>query len=374
MIRAFGMRSRSLNRGLTVIELVIAVALLALLMISVFGVIRGFIGVWDKSESRRMRVEESSAVGELLAKDLVAMDGGGRGDLVAEWIPYDTDDDGAADALWPRLRFVRHASVAELARLQARSKEKLPDQGLLEVAWCVVPAYKGKKEVDHRSEGLLLRGERIATPRDEVNPLPAAAREVSYFDPRFFSRNGEPTPGALNEVTGGVLWFGLEFATQTTTLRDGWHLGHQLSDACTSWDAWRKQRPNALVHVWNEPGAGMPKAKKRALLPRRVKIELEFERPKEAQRRTRLSELLAVGVNTMRVDDDQRLPTTSGAFVKIDGEWLKIGGSATGRSVGVQRAMRGTRAANHERGALIHFGEMYFREVPIHLSQEDWDL
>ena len=76
-------RVQSKKRGLTVIELVIAVGLLAVLMISVFAVMRGFIGVWDKSESRRARIEECSAVGELFARDLAQMDGGGRGDLVA---------------------------------------------------------------------------------------------------------------------------------------------------------------------------------------------------------------------------------------------------------------------------------------------------
>jgi transposase len=371
MIRAPLIHGRTRARGLTIIELVIAVGLLALMMVSVFGVMRGFIDVWDKSEIRRGRVEEASAVGEMLSKDLVQLDGGARGDLVAEWVAFDVDGDGTLESLWPRLLMVRHASIAELARLQARSKEKLPDQGLLEVAWCVVPAYKGKKEIDRRSEGLLLRGERIATPHDASTA--AQGGELSYFDPRFFAKNGEPTPGALNEVTAGLLWFGMEYATQTTILRDGWHEGDQLADACRSWDAWRKARPNAALHVWNEPGAGMPKAKKRALLPRRVKVELEFERPKDAQKRTRLSELLVSGANTMRVDDDQRLPKTEGAFVKIDGEWMKLS-SVSGRTVGVQRGMRGTRAANHELGARIHFGETYTREIPIRLSQEDWDL
>ena len=373
MIPARLSKSLASQRGLTVVELVVAVGLLALLMVSVFAVMRGFIGVWDKSETRRARVEESSALGEILANDLVQMDGGSRGDLLAEWIAFDTDGDGASDALWPRLRLVRHASEAELARLRFRSKDPNQGQGLIEVVWTVVPAYKGKQELDRRSEGLVMRGERLATPRDDPNAPRVQGKELSYFDERFFSASGEPTPGTLSEVSGGVLWFGLEFATQTTTLRDGWHPGDQLSDSCFSWDAWRKKRPNTLLHVWNEPGAGMPKAKQRALLPRRVKLELEFERPKQAQKRTRLAEFLALGANTMLVDDEKRLPTTSDTFVKIDGEWLKLS-APSGRNVSVQRGMRGTRAANHDRGARIHFGETYRREIPVRLSQEDWDL
>ncbi len=372
MIRTSESTEHNSRRGLTVVELVIAVGLLALLMISVFGVLRGFIDVWDKSETKRSRVEEASAIGEMLANDLVQLDGGGRGDLVAEWIPFDGDADGATDSWWPRLLLVRHASQAEITRLQARSTEKVPGQGLLEVAWSVVPAYKGKEQPDRRSEGLVMRSERIATARDP-GALPDPTAELSYFDPRFFSKAGEAPAGALNEVSGGVLWFGLEFATQTTLLKDGWKAGTELSNSCFSWDAWRKERPNKLVHAWNEAGAGMPKAKNRALLPRRVKLELEFERPKEASRRTRLTEFLALGATTMRVEDEQRLPKTAESFVKIDGEWLKLG-AVSGRTVSIQRAMRGTRAANHDIGARIHFGETYRREVPIRLSQEDWDL
>jgi len=202
--------------------------------------------------------------------------------------------------------------------------------------------------------------------------------EASYYysRPQLSVRgaaNGQPVPGTLDEVTSGILWFGLQFATQTTSLEGGWKLGDRLANAASSWDAWRKQRPDAGLHVWNEPGAGMPKAKSRALLPRRIRLELEFERPREAQRRTRLSEILPLEGNTMLVEDPDRLPKSSGAFVKLDGEWLRLGGNS-GRTVSVQRGMRGTQAANHERGTRLHFGESYVREIPIRLSQEDWDL
>jgi hypothetical protein len=355
---------------LTVIELVIAMGLLALLRVSVFGVMRGFIDVWNKSEVRRARVEESSSVAELLANDLVQLDGGPRGDLVAQWVAFDTDGDGATDSFWPRLLMVRHASEAELSRVKSRSSEPTPDQGLLEVAWVVVPAFKGKTEVDRRSEGLVLRGERIVPPQ-QAQELPGA--DLSYFDKRFFAQSGMPVPGALDELTSGILWFGLEFATQTTILNDGWKLGDRLANSASSWDAWRKARPDVALHAWNEAGAGMPKAKQRALLPRRVRLELEFERPREALRRTRLSEVLLMEGTTMLVDDPQRLPQTANAFVKLDGEWLRIG-SSNGRTVSVQRGMRGTKASNHQIGARVHYGETYVREIPIRLSQEDWDL
>lgn len=370
--RARRTEARRAARGLTLVELVIAIGLFTLLMTAVFAVMRGFLGVWDKSEARRARVEECSAIGELLASDLAQLDGGGRGDLVCEWIPFDADADGASDSFWPRLRLVRHASEAEIARLQTRSAEKSRGQGLVEVAWVVVPAYKGSKEADRRSEGLLLRGERIASPRD-ASGEPVDTGGTSYFDPRFFSRSGEPTPGALAEVSGGLLWLGLEFATQTTSLVDGWKLGKDLEHALPSWDAWTRNRPDAAIHEWNVPAGGLPRAKGRALLPRRVRVELEIERPRDARRRTRIAEFLPLGATTMVVEDASRLPVGESGLVKIDGEWLRFSAPA-GRTVSVQRGMRGTRPANHERGALLHFGDVYVREVPIGLSQEDWNL
>jgi hypothetical protein len=233
----------------------------------------------------------------------------------------------------------------------------------------VVPAYRGKQEPDRRAEGLILRGERIVDTRTAAGPQAS----VSFFDPRFFTRGGEPTPGVLNEVSGGLLWMGLEFATQTTYLHEGWKLGSGLEHAATSWDGWNRGRPDAKRHFWNEPGTGMPRAKDRVLLPRRVRLELEFERPRDIKRRTRIVEALVPTDASLRVDDGDRLPKELGTFVRIDAEWMKLTGK-TGDHAAVQRAQRGTQAVAHDVGALVHYGDTFVREVPINVTQEDWNL
>jgi pilin/secretion family protein with methylation motif len=355
---------RGRARGLTLVELVVAMGLFALLMIAVFDLLRSFLSLWDKNENRRALVEESSGVTELLASDLCALEPGPRGDLLAEWVFFDTDADGVSEALWPRLRFVRHATPAELARLQARvpPERRVEGEGLIEVCWCVVPAYRGKQEPDRRAEGLILRGERIV-----------GSDERSFFEESFFGRSGDPTPGALGEVSGGLLWLGLQFATQTSDLRNGWRLGAELDHTGASWDGWNRKRPDATRHAFNEPGAGMPKARERVILPRRIRAEVEFERPVDVKRRTRLSRLVAPEDSALDVDDADRLPEREGAFLRVDSEWMQIT-SILGRSATVKRAQRGTQAVAHERGAMLHWGEIFVREIPIRVEQEDWNL
>jgi hypothetical protein len=166
---------------------------------------------------------------------------------------------------------------------------------------------------------------------------------------------------------------GVQFATQTTILHDGWKLGDRLEHAATSWDGWNKNRPDAKRHYWNEPGAGMPRAKERVLLPRAVRLELEFERPRDVKRRTRIAEALAATDQSARVEDVERLPKTLPAFVRIDAEWMRLTG-VSGNDIAIERAQRGTQAVAHPAQAMLHFGETFVREVPIGVAQEDWNL
>ena len=98
---------QSKRRGLTLLELVLAVGLFAILSLAVFRLLEGTLGTWRKSEVRRNQMETCTAVLELLAKDISSLEGGARGDLLVEWETFDTNADGHREALWPRLRFLR---------------------------------------------------------------------------------------------------------------------------------------------------------------------------------------------------------------------------------------------------------------------------
>ena len=291
------------------------------------------------------------------------LENGPRGDILCEWVHFDTTGDGARDMFWPRFRLVRHASPAEIARLAP--DKQVESEGLLEVAWAVLPAHgvqACKEDSALRTEGVVWRGERIVD--DEG---------VSIFEDSFFRQDHRPPTGSLYEVTGGVLWLGASFATLTTVLHRGWTFGDGLADASNSWDAWRSARPDLTISSWNQAGAGMPNARDRALLPRRVRFEIEIERGADLRSRTRLDKAATVRDTQLFVRDVARLPRGEGQFVKVGSEWMELKG-ALGEAMTVRRGARGTLATAHGPGEVVHWGFRLVREVPIPMHQEDWDL
>jgi hypothetical protein len=349
--------------GMTLVELIVAAGLMTILLVALLNLIDDFLALWDKSEVRRATVEEASGVTELLAADLVALEPGPRGDLLAEWVFFDTDGDGVAETKWPRLRLVRDVSPREIALMQQGQSEKPLGQGLIEVVWAVLPARSQAANLDLRAEGSLWRGERLVG--DEQG--------LSFFDERYISTTGQPTPGTTQDVSRGVLWLGMAFASQTTSLYDGWSLGAALESAWPSWDAWLRKRANFERHTWNEFGAGMVLPAERPLLPRRLRLELEIEREKDLKRRTRLSALLEPAESRLALDDSTRVPSERGRHVLVDAEWMEIL-SVSGSGASVRRGARGTTPAMHKRGSLVHWGETLVRELPLSIQQEDWGL
>lgn len=245
------------------------------------------------------------------------------------------------------------------------SGDKLAGEGLIEAIWAVLPTNPGTRDPARRAEGTLWRGERIYGP--------ARGADVSFFDPKYISAGGAPRPGSTSEVSSNVLWLGLAFATQTSRLDGEWKLGRELEDCWPSWDAWQRGRANADRHEWNEPPAGMPAAKDRPLLPRRVRLELELERDTDLKHRTRVARFVAKGDASIEVEDGRKLPRSGGAMLLVDAEWMELT-SVAGDTASVRRGRRGTQPAPHEPGALLHWGQTFVREVPIVLHQEDWDL
>jgi len=365
------MTQRLHRRGVTLVELLLALAIFSFLAIAVFQILDRSLSLWRRTETRRGLLAQASAVSDLLARDLSGLEGGPRGDLVAEWVLYDTDGDGVAETKWPRLRLVRQASAADVQRLQQEARAEagqgesatpppMPGEGLVEVLWLVVPA--SLTDPSARAEGELWRKERLVTD----------AASKSFFAPDFLGKSNR-APAAADEVGGGCLWLGMLFATQTSNVHDGWKAGPELDGAATSWDAWAKRRPDKDVHPWNEPGAGMPRVKDRPLLPRRVRVELELERPSDRQRRTKVTSVVETGDTSIQVDDGDKVPREEGSFVLVDAEWMRVR-SVDGRNLTVERGQRGTKTVMHAPGALVHYGLKVVREIPVATYREDWNL
>jgi len=352
--------SATKTRGFTLIEVVLALGLLSILFLALVRLLDTSLSIWGRTEASRELFEIGGAVMDLVDEDLVGLETAKRGDFVGDWAAFDIDSNQIAGLYWPRLRFVKQASAAQLARLQDRTTADPHRRDLVEVCWALLPP-RGASD-DQRALGILWRGERRVADQDSL----------SFFDERFFGEGGRPVPGALEEVTGGILWFEILYAAQTTSLSKGWNVGVQIPDAATSWDAWNRDRPDAELTDWNARHLGMPRAKDVPLMPRRVRVSMELERPSELKRRTRLTRLFTNEETTMVVGDGSRLPEP-GSMLLVDEEWMLLR-SVNGSRASVQRGRRGTRPTAHKPGTMVHHGSRVVREIPIAGLREDWDL
>jgi len=367
------MRLARKRAGLTLLELMCAVAILAVLMVLVFQLIDRTLGVWRRSETRSSLLEQAASVADLFAHDLRGLENGAQGDLVLEWVRFDTDGDGVAESYWPRLRLVRQGSSAEVARLSEelerasgapRTAEGQPRvlraaPGLIESIWLVAPA--SLSDADARAEGILWRGERLV----------ADATSKSFFAPDFLGSSGRPPAGATEELTGGILWMQVFLAAQTSVVHERWHAGLEPGDAAASWDAWAKDRPDPSFLSWNQKHPGVRPAHGRPALPRRVRLELEIERESDRTRRTRLVAVADQADGRLALDDGSRMPEP-GAYVRIGAEWMLVS-SLDGDSAAVVRGQRGTTPRTHARGTLVHWGAPLTRELSVTTCREDWN-
>ncbi len=340
------------RRGFTLVELLLALSLLSILIVALVGLIDTSLRIWGRSESQRDLVEVSSGVLELLGRDLTAIEGGPRGDLVGDWWTFDVDGDAVAGAPFARLRLVKRPSPAELVR---RFPGRI-DGDLVEVTWALMP------EPDGGGLGMLLRGERLV----------GDDQRLSIFDPAFFNQAGKPPAGALELVTGGVLWFECDFASQTSVVNDGWTLGDKPDDCATAWDAWARGRPDLARSVFNAPAAALPSPDERPILPRRGRGRRELERQDDVIRRARLRMPATQEDSRLEVDEGDRLPP-AGTLVLVGEEWMEVL-SLDGDRASVKRARRGTTARPHAEGETVHYGWVIEREVSVPLYREDWDL
>lgn len=346
--------------GFTLIELLLALALLSILVIALVRLLDTSLTIWDRTEVQRDVTEMGLSVLELLADDVASIEGGPRGDVLGEWVAFDTDGNQTRETLMPRLRLVRQASAAELMRIDPKAGLDPREVGLIEVCWALLPTTE--KDPDHRGVGVLWRGERRIGDEETL----------SYFDEKFFDAKGHPAPGSLNQVTGGVLYFSLLYAGQTTVLRDGWKTGGDLGGCAASWDAWDRGRPDPEITYWNQPFPGMPDVRDRPVLPRRVRVLIELERPAEVRRRTRTDQVLDAEATQVRVLDERRLPD-EGSMLRFGAEWVELV-DKRGPVITVRRGRRGSRATEKETGLLVHHGAQLLHEIPVAAYREDWNL
>ncbi len=346
--------------GFTLIEMLLAMALVSVLFLALVRLMDTTMTIWERTETGRELTAVSSGVLDLLERDLRALESGARGDLLAEWRMVDTDRDGVASAPYPLLRFVRQASAADLLTLDPDAAVGASSIDLIEVCWALVPSLDD--EQDQRSVAVLMRGARRLGDEETL----------SFLDEDFLDSRGGPILSALDVVSGGVLWVNTQFAAQTSVLHGGWVAGDGLKGVARCWDAWDRDRPDDSLTDWNRVHSGSPPVDDQPILPRRIRLELEIERPSETLRRPSLDQPVEKDDLRLELDDDRRLPGV-GAHVLLEEEWVLVT-AQRGGTLTVKRGARGTRPTPHPSGTKMHFGKLRIRELPVALYREEWDL
>ena len=202
------------DAGVTLLELLLATGLAAIVVTAVLTVTQNALRIWTRGEASRDAREVASVVLGGIAEDLRQVHSSSEGDLVVEWVPFDLERDGVVERTFPRIRLVREVSgaardaierraVADAARRaraaaiargeqDADQPERLTEEELLaaagvtstelsagalgalrdveggtlaEVLYAVVPTGGEGAE---RTTGVLLRAERLHTPGEPL--------------------------------------------------------------------------------------------------------------------------------------------------------------------------------------------------------------
>ncbi len=112
--------NHSKRRGMTLVELMLAVLLASFVMFAIVRFVEVSLGLWSRSEDTRREDGRGLAVLQRLRQDLVTAHPGQVGDFLLEWQGFDMDGDRASDRALPRLRMVRRPSVLDWRRLTLR--------------------------------------------------------------------------------------------------------------------------------------------------------------------------------------------------------------------------------------------------------------
>jgi len=364
------------RRGLTLVELILALGLFALLSLMVVQLLDSTMRVWTRAEGQRFAIGTHTDLSSQVLAEFDQLAAGERGDLLIDWELFDTDGDGIATRPLQRLRFVRRATAADLVRLGEREVDPANPRAarieggelpLVEVLYCVLPRALVNPPATPEAAALmpgepgdtvLWRGERLVD--DVARP--------SAFESDFFV-GGFPPAGSAEPLHGGLLWFEVVAAGRGTNLDDGWRIGSEPTEATRAWDSRGGARLRAGVHSYNRPYLGMPTYRGEPLFPRRLRVVIEVEGPQDARRRAELAAPLAPEDLEMSVARPELLPP-SGSLVLVGEEWVEIG--YPGSRTTIRRAQRGTAARPHRAGTPVQIGRRFEREIAIPLHREDW--
>ncbi|MBI4563827.1 MAG: prepilin-type N-terminal cleavage/methylation domain-containing protein [Planctomycetes bacterium] len=366
----FGLRTSDSACGMTLIELLVAFAVLVMLVGMLVALSSSALGTWRTGETRRDTYERTQRVIDQIVRDLRGTyadarwyDVRGRRLMHARFT-CDTDAGGTQ-----RLRFVRTGRL-DRSRSANDAAARFGKGGptgyadLWEVAYVLHPPG--------RPEGLY----RVTRRFDRQSP--SLLDESALENPRTALWTD-----SFRLLDDGVLWIGFRFWTQYTTT---WDVSAPLRTAppvtrqtdstkapgclgvgpALHWDSRRVRidRPLSRLLADDDPDFVYPEI---------VQVTLVVESRASDAPPARLAEAVEASDTRLRLYDARDLPdadATALQHVRVDDEWIEYRGKSGGELDVSRRGARGTTAARHEAGAAVRHGETFITDVPIPAFRE----
>lgn len=395
----------SSRRGMTLLELVIAFAIFALMIAALVALGSAGLETWREGEVRKDAYDRGQRILDQVSEDLRNTFADDR------WYMVDGRPRQAAALLGDadrsrngRIRFVRSGSRD---RMNIGRQDRLPEPpsdmfftDLWEVAWMMD---------SDPSKPLLYRAVRYferqpeRTSQGRVNDSLLADHVVDDSSDPFFRRFAEP-------VDNGVLWIGFKYWTQyTSTWSEGraWvcpnptHAQvrqHGLPGRCPSrgkdkacdrelvsvtvappervrpatqrligpssvWDSTRVRTPGFFFRKPMESDASD------FVYPEIIQVTLVVESTATELRGAALAEEIDERADSIRLVTAGGLPQ-EGSLAKIDGEWISYERREGLTLSGVKRGLRDTKAARHGARSLARHGETFVTDVRIPAYRE----
>jgi prepilin-type N-terminal cleavage/methylation domain-containing protein len=286
----------SRRRGMTLIEVMLALVLFSMLSLFVFSIVNSVLGLWQTGERRGSGDLSFAAAVERLRSDLGALHTGPRGWMIVD--DYEARASEGDQPPWrlPRLRFLAHGGSLPADDPSGRKA--------VEVAWLLVPA-------DALGDTRLTRLVRIARVEDGNSV---------FDDERNFMASVRGQGGT--PMLDGVLWASFNF---------------ELPDGGTAQD-YRVPAESPLN------------------FPRSLELSIERVGPNAQQRPLTLDDDLGVSGTSITVRGNP--PLLAPSFVLIGQEWVAVNGTFPRLTV-VEHGVRSTNPSDHPRGSTILSPESY---------------
>ncbi len=355
-------------RGFTLVELLAAAALFAMLAVLLFQMVRSAMDVWGTGERNRELSDRAAAAFELVATDLRAAwggspGGGPRAALLFTWRTEDDDGDGLPERRLPLLRFTRllheQATLEWLAAAGDTPGGLALVTGLLPADPATLRPTGGLAESLYTlacrpGAGLPLLVRAVRAP---------AGGERSLLDPELAGQPDRLLADTV-EVAEDVLFFGCEFWGPATS---AWG---PAGGALAAWDSTRGLlAPDDPDFPFGAGAASLDRPHD-DVWPRLVRLTLVLDRVRGAT----ASGTLAAGVS----GDERRLRLAGAAFLRdeeppdhllVEDEWVAVT-AIEGDEVRVTRGARGSVATSHADGVRVRAGRTFRRVLRLSAGRE----